>query len=93
MSIPVKDLDSHLQTITEFVSFLLSSGLALQDFGITYSTLMGHYAPPMSDINIVVYGKKKFWDLMEFLNKNGHQDLRWKTYEEWEDFTRKETGI
>tara|TARA_B100001971_G_C18252178_1_gene579162 strand:- start:2592 stop:3227 length:636 start_codon:yes stop_codon:yes gene_type:complete len=50
---------------------------------------MGHYSPNMSDINIVVYGKKKFWELMEFLGKNNHKDLRWKTYEEWESFYKK----
>jgi predicted nucleotidyltransferase len=86
MGMPEKDMDEHLKTITEFVSFLLGSGLEAGDFGITYSTLMGHYSPNMSDINIVVYGKKKFWKLMNFLENNSHKDLRWKTYEEWESF-------
>ena len=89
MSIPIKDMDEHLRAIAEFVAFLLKSGIKLKDLGITYSTLMGHYSPNMSDINIVVYGKKKFWELMEFLGKNNHKDLRWKTYEEWESFYKK----
>jgi predicted nucleotidyltransferase len=89
MGIPLKDLDDHLKTIVELVSFLLKSGIELNNLGITYSTLMGHYSPNISDINIVVYGKNKFWELMTFLEKNDHEDLRWKTYEEWEDFYKK----
>ena len=89
MSMPEKDLDEHLRAVVEIVSFLLKSSLELEDFGITYSTLMGHYSPNMSDINIVVYGKKKFWGLMDFLEKNSHKDLRWKSYEEWGEFYKK----
>jgi len=89
MSMPDKDLDNHLRTVVELVSYLMKSSLELRDFGITYSTLMGHYFQNMSDINIVVYGKDKFWKLMEFLEKNNHKDLRWKTYEEWERFFKK----
>jgi predicted nucleotidyltransferase len=84
-----KDLDEHLKKVTELVTFLLKSGLELNDLGITYSTLMGHYNPNISDINVVVYGKKKFWTLMEYLEKNDHNDLRWKNYEEWEEFYKK----
>ncbi len=89
MSIPVKDLDDHLRTVVELVSFLLKSNLELKDFGITYSTLMGHYSSYRSDINIVVYGKRKFWELMKFLETGTHKDLRWKKYEEWEEFYKK----
>lgn len=89
MSMPEKDLDEHLKIVAELVSFILKSGLELKDLGITYSTLMGHYSQNMSDINIVVYGKNKFWRLMEFLEKNNHKDLRWKAYEEWEEFYKK----
>lgn len=89
MSIPEKDMDEHLKTVFGLVSFLLKSGLKLKDLGVTYSTLMGHYSPYKSDINIVVYGKAKFWKLMDFLEKNDHKDLRWKTYEEWEQFYKK----
>lgn len=89
MSMPEKHLDEHLKTVVSFVSFLLKSGLSLNDLGITYSTLMGHYFSNKSDINIVVYGKEKFWNLMGFLEKNNHENLRWKTYEEWENFYSK----
>ncbi len=89
MGMPDKDLDNHLRAVVELISFLLKSNLKLKDFGITYSTLMGHYSPNISDINIVVYGKNKFWELMNFLEKNNYKDLRWKTYEEWEHFYKK----
>ena len=89
MGMPEKDMDEHLKTVVELVKFLLKSGIELKYFGITYSTLMGHYSQYKSDINIVVYGKDKFWKLMEFLEKNNHPDLRWKNYEEWEAFYKK----
>jgi len=89
MSMPSKDLDEHLKTVANLVTFLLKSGLELKDLGITYSTLMGHYSPNVSDINIVVYGKEKFWKLMGFLEKARHRDLRWKTYKEWEAFYKR----
>ena len=89
MSMPHKDLDPHLQVVVNLINFLLQSNLELNDIGITYSTLMGHYSPNMSDINIVVYGKNNFWKLMEFLGENKHPDLRWKDYREWEDFYKK----
>jgi len=89
MNMPKKDLDEHLETVSELIKFLFESGLELNDFGITYSTLMGHYSPNISDINIVVYGKDKFWKLMKYLQNAKHKDLRWKTYEEWEKFYKK----
>jgi len=89
MGMPADGLDDHLKIVVDLINFLLKSELKLNDFGITYSTLMGHYSPNISDINIVVYGKDKFWKLMRFLEKNNHDDLRWKTYEEWEKFYKK----
>jgi predicted nucleotidyltransferase len=89
MAIPHRDLDEHLKKVVELILFFLKSGLELNDFGVTYSTIMGYYSQNMSDINVVVYGKDKFWKLMEFLENNDHPNLRWKTYEEWEKFYRK----
>jgi hypothetical protein len=90
MNMPNKeDLDNHLQTVIELVSFLLESGLKLSDLGVTYSTLMGYYSQDLSDINITVYGKDNFWKLMRFLENCTHPKLRWKSYEEWEDFYKK----
>ncbi|MEK6943404.1 MAG: hypothetical protein AABX00_05050 [Nanoarchaeota archaeon] len=89
MKIPEKDLDLHLQKVTKLITFLLESGLKLNDFGVTYSTLMGHYSPKISDINIVVYGKDKFWKLMKFMESSNNRNLRWKTYDEWEHFYKK----
>ena len=89
MSMPKEALDKHLVAVYEFVNFLLESGLRLKDFGITYSTLTGHYVYNMSDINIVVYGKKEFWKLMEYMEKTTHPKLRWKTEKEWTEFYKK----
>lgn len=89
MSMPNKDLDDHLRTVVDLISFLLKNDLELKDFGITYSTLMGHYSPNISDINIVIYGKDRFWKLMEYLQEAKHKYLRWKTYEEWKQFYKK----
>ncbi|MBW2976256.1 hypothetical protein KY347_02310 [Candidatus Woesearchaeota archaeon] len=89
MSMPKENLDEHLETVFELIKFLLESGIELNDLGITYSTLMGHYSPNISDINIVVYGKDKFWGLMKYLQDAKHKDLRWKTYDEWKQFYKK----
>jgi len=86
MSMPVDALDVHLRNVHEFVMLLTKSGLRMKDFGVTYSTLMGHYMSNISDINIVVYGKENFWKLMEFLENAEHSMLRWKTREEWLEF-------
>jgi len=89
MDMPKIDLDSHLESVVGLVSFLLKSGLKLSDLGLTYSTLMGHYSPEKSDINIVVYGKDNYWKLMKFLTNNKDKDLEWKSYEQWESHYRK----
>jgi len=86
MKMPMESLDDYLKIVYEFVEFLLKSGLRAKDLGITYSTLMGHYISGISDINIVVYGKKNFWTLMEYLKNAKHEKLRWKTEDEWKEF-------
>ncbi len=86
MSMPFSALDEHLKNAYEFVQFLLQSGLEIKDLGITYSTLMGHYLSEYSDLNIVVYGKEKFWNLMKYLETASHPALRWKTEQEWLQF-------
>ena len=89
MQIPREKLDLHLQLIHDFVNFLLESDLKLKDFGITYSSLVGHYTPKVSDINIVVHGKDNYWNLMKFLESANHSLLRWKTEKDWNDFHKK----
>ena len=89
MSMPISSLDEHLKIVHEFVKFLLGSGLRTEDFGVTYSTLMGHYLSSVSDINIVVYGKKNYWKLMAYLEKARHGKLRWKNEGEWMEFHKR----
>jgi uncharacterized protein len=83
MKMPTKSLDPHLKNVTEFVRFVLKSGLKLKNLGVTYSTLVGHYYLGVSDINLVVYGKNNFWKLMKFMEKAHNPKLRWKTDNEW----------
>ncbi len=88
MNMPLHALDQHLSNVRRFVEFLAKSGIRLKDLGITYSTLMGHYSHK-SDINIVVYGKENYWNVIRYLKSATHPDLRWKTEQEWLDFHKK----
>ncbi|MBT4935461.1 hypothetical protein HOL21_03355 [Candidatus Woesearchaeota archaeon] len=89
ISMPEGSLDDYLKLVHKFATFLLQSGLRVKDLGITYSTLMGHYNPTISDINIVVYGKENFWKLMKYLETAQHELLRWKTKDEWISFHKR----
>jgi len=89
MSMPKDSLDDHLKTVYDFVQFLLKGDLRIKDLGLTYSTLMGHYVSKISDINIVVYGKKNFWKLMRHLEVAEHPLLKWKEKEQWMKFYNK----
>ncbi|MBU6500533.1 MAG: hypothetical protein KGJ89_03715 [Patescibacteria group bacterium] len=89
MKMPAASLDGHLRNVMEFVKFLKRSGVPLKDFGLTYSTLVGHYFLGISDINIVVYGKKNFWKVIGFLEKAKHPNLRFKTDKEWIEYHKK----
>ncbi|MBI5332510.1 MAG: hypothetical protein HZB65_02970 [Candidatus Aenigmarchaeota archaeon] len=89
MSMPEECLDDHLRAVYDFVEFIMKSGLAIKDLGLTYSTLMGHYMSKISDINIVVYGKQNYWRLMSYLETASHPLLKWKTKEQWTEFYNK----
>lgn len=86
MKIPTNQMDKHLQLVQEFGSFLMQSGLKIEDLGVTYSTLMGHYSSNLSDINFVIHGKANYWKLISFLQNAKHKKLRWKTNTEWLKF-------
>jgi predicted nucleotidyltransferase len=86
MEMPPHSLDQHLATVQKLVHMLLGSGLRMKDLGVTYSTLMGHYSPKISDINIVVYGKQNFWQLMAYLQTARNPLLSWKTKADWKEF-------
>ena len=88
MAMPPGSLDDYLKKVHTLSRLLLESGLKQKDFGITYSTLMGHYNPKISDINFVIYGKAHFWKLMQFLETAKHPLLRWKSDEEWKKFRK-----
>ena len=86
MKIPENQMDDHLKSIYKFINFLFNSGVSIDDFGITHSTLAGHYVHGKSDINIVVMGKDNYWKLMNFLKTAEHPLLRWKNNDEWSSF-------
>jgi predicted nucleotidyltransferase len=88
MSMPKGSLDDHLKTVHGFVDFLLESGIGIENIGVTYSTLMGHYLSKLSDINIVIYGKGNYWKLMDYLQNSSHPLLKWKNAEDWMRFYR-----
>ena len=83
IKMPPKSLDEHLKSVVEFVAFLQKSDVSIEDMGVTFSTLVGHYYLGVSDINLVVYGRKNFWQIMKFLAEAEHPKLRWKTDKEW----------
>src|SRR3989344_1042705 len=89
MSFNQDNLDPHLRLVYDFVKFILESGLKIDDLGITYSSLVGHYYSSVSDINIVVHGKNNFIKLMNFLEKSSHELLKWKTKEQWIQFYKR----
>src|SRR3989344_6670812 len=86
MKIPENQLDEHLKSVVKFVNFLLGSNIPIENFGITHSTLAGHYVHEKSDINLVVMGKDNYWKLMDFLKTAEHPLLRWKNSEDWLTF-------
>lgn len=89
MKIDISHLDNHLRSVKQFGELIMESGLKTEDIGITYSSLMGHYLSEISDINIVIYGVKNYWNLMDFFKNAAHPLLKWKTGEQWLDFYKK----
>jgi|SRR3989344_2470518 len=89
MSTPEKERDNHLKKTIKFVELILQSKVSIDDLGITFSTLAGHYDPKYSDINLVIYGKNNAWKIIKFLEKAKHPSLKWKTNEDWEKFRLK----
>ena len=89
MNLKEKDKNPHLNTVINFVNFILESKISLDDLGITFSTLVGNYDQKYSDINIVIYGKDNAWKILNFLKKINHPSLKWKTEKDWERFRNK----
>jgi predicted nucleotidyltransferase len=86
MKVPQKDLDEYLANVRELIEFLAKSGVSPKDLGITHSTLMGNYTPGKSDIDVIIYGKKNGWKILDYLKTAMHEKLYWKTDEEWAEY-------
>ncbi len=88
MSIPTGDLDDYLKSVKDFINMILQTGVSLNDIGISHSTLLGNYTPGKSDIDIIVYGKEKGWEVINFLETVKHPSLKWKSAEDWAKYYR-----
>jgi len=86
IKIPESDLDDYLKSVKSLIGFILNSGVSVDNLGINHSTLLGNYTIGKSDIDIVVYGKDNGWKVINFLEKNNHHSLKWKTEEEWRKY-------
>lgn len=86
MEIPKKDLDDYLLSVKELIELIQKSGVSLEKLGINHSTLIGNYTQGKSDIDIVVYGKKNGWKVVDFLGKVDDPRLKWKTEEDWRKY-------
>ena len=86
MKVPVKDLDEYLKLVRELIDFLAKSGVSSKHLGITHSTLLGNYTPGKSDIDIIIYGKKNGWKILNYLKTAVHDKLHWKTDKEWAEY-------
>ena len=83
MNVPESDLDDYLKSTVELIGFLSKSGVSVDDFGISHSTLLGNYTPKISDIDILVFGKDNGWKVIKYLENSEHSSLKWKTEDEW----------
>jgi predicted nucleotidyltransferase len=86
MQVPARDLDEYLKEVVNLIEFLTKSGVGVENFGITHSTLMGNYTPGKSDIDLIIYGKKNGWKVLDYLKSAKHEKLHWKTDEEWAEY-------
>jgi len=83
MKIQESYLDDYLKSTVELIKLMTQSGVSVDNFGISHSTLLGNYTPKISDIDILIFGKDNGWKIIEYLNKVEHPSLKWKTEEDW----------
>ncbi|MFH1328390.1 MAG: hypothetical protein ABIH76_06075, partial [Candidatus Bathyarchaeota archaeon] len=83
LRVPEGDMDDYLKATKALIDLLVKSGVGVENFGISHSTLLGNYTPGKSDIDILVFGKKNGWKVIKFLEGADHPDLKWKTAEGW----------
>lgn len=84
--IPESDLDQYLNSVRGIINLIIQSGVSKENLGINHSTLLGNYTPGKSDMDIVVYGKENGWKVINFLEKEVHPLLKWKTEEDWRNY-------
>ncbi len=77
------ELDKYSSLTRSLIEYLSSAKVRTKSFGTTNSTLLGNYTYGKSDIDILVFGKKNYWKIIEFLENAENKMLRWRTQAEW----------
>ncbi len=80
------EMDEYLSLTQKFLNLLHDSGLSYDDMGVTNSTLLGTYTYGRSDIDMIIYGKQNYWDIMEYMKDAKHELLRWRNLDEWKKY-------
>lgn len=80
------ETDDYLYRVQELVNLIQDSGVKAKDIGVTNSTLLGTYTYGRSDIDLIIYGKQNYWDVIEFMRDAKHPMLRWRNLAEWKKY-------
>ena len=80
------EMDDYMKRAQGFLNIMIDNGLKADDIGVTNSTLLGTYTYGRSDIDVIVYGKKNYWNYINFIKNVKHPWLRWKSLEEWKKY-------
>ena len=86
LNLQENELDEYLTITQKFIQLLENSGVSYKDMGVTNSTILGTYTYGRSDIDLIIYGKQNYWDVIEFMKDAKHEMLRWKTLAEWKKY-------
>ena len=80
------EMDDYMKRAQGFLNIMIDNGLKANDIGVTNSTLLETYTFGRSDIDVIVYGKKNYWNYINFIKNVKHPWLRWKSLEEWKKY-------
>jgi len=86
LSLKEPEMDEYMKRAQGFLHLMLDNGLKANEIGVTNSTLLGTYTYGRSDIDVIVYGKKNYWEYINFIRTAKHPWLRSKSLEEWKKY-------
>ena len=81
-----KELDDYLYRVKEMLLLLETSGVSTKDIGVTNSTLLGTYTYGKSDMDIMIFGKQNYWDIVEYMRGAKHEMLKWRSIDDWKKY-------